>query len=224
MVYIARRVEPERSTPNDPAFGPLARRQLQFADWTPRTTERREEQVEAYSNCDDVELFLNGKSLGSKPRPGDASARVWRVAFEPGTLKAVARNHGKIAATHELRTAGKSSKIVLLADRAKLSPNWEDVCQIQVSIADAAGILVPDAADLVTFNVSGPGRILAVDNADNSSHEPFQAESRHAYQGHCLVLLKATAESGKIKLTASAAGLSPACVEIRATRAESIDR
>jgi beta-galactosidase len=77
---------------------------------------------------------------------------------------------------------------------------------------------VPFASDLIKFDVSGPGRIIAVDNADNSSHEPFQADSRNAYQGRCLVILKATGESGKISLTARAPGLSSASAQITATR------
>jgi beta-galactosidase len=224
MVYLVRRIEPERATPNDPGFEPLARRQFQFADWTPRVLDPHQEQVEVYSNCEEVELFLNQASLGSKSLPRDASPRVWKIAFAPGALRAVGKNHGKTAATHELQTAGKANRLVLSVEHSKLTSGWDNVCHVEVSITDAAKVVVPDASHLINFQLSGPARIIAVDNADNSSHEPFQANSRHAYQGRCLVILKATGEPGKIKLTASGDGLSPTSVEIKAAPSESIRR
>jgi beta-galactosidase len=218
MVFIARRLEPDRASPSDPGFETISRRQFQFSDWTPRNRELHEEQVEIYSNCDQVELLLNGKSLGSKSLPTDASPRTWKVPFEPGTIKAIGKNHGKTVATHQLQTAAKPARILLNADCKKLAPNWDDAAQVEVSIVDQNGILVPDASDLVTLSISGPGRIIAVDNGDNSSHEPFQAASRHAYQGRCLAIVKATATSGKIALAASAPGLASTSVTINAAR------
>jgi beta-galactosidase len=216
MVCIARRLEPERSSPSDPGFETLSRRQFQFSDWTPPNRESHDEQVEVYSNCEQVELFLNGQSLGSKPLPPDASPRPWRAHFEPGTIKAVAKNHGKTVATYQLQTAGKPARILAHADTPQLSQAWDDVTHVEVSIIDENGILVPQASDIVTFSLSGPGRIIGVDNGDNSSHESFQVHSRHAYQGRCLAILKATAPSGKITLTVTAPGLTPASVKLRA--------
>ncbi|HVQ37225.1 MAG TPA: glycoside hydrolase family 2 TIM barrel-domain containing protein, partial [Pyrinomonadaceae bacterium] len=96
MVHITRRVAPQPATPTDPGYEPDQRRaQVLFSDWTPRNAAAHEENVEVYSNCDEVELLLNGKSLGTKPLARDASARNWKVPFEPGTLKAVARNAGR---------------------------------------------------------------------------------------------------------------------------------
>jgi beta-galactosidase len=215
MVHITRRIESDRATPSDPGFDPLARRQQQFSNWSPRSVDSHEEQVEVYSNCEEVELILNGKSLGSKPLPADASPRVWKVSFVPGALKATGRNKGKSVANHELRTAGKPAKILLVADCDKLTFDWDDVRHVQVSVVDDRGILVPDAAHLISFKISGPGCIVAVDNGDNSSHESFQATSRHAYQGRCLAIVKATGNSGKITLTASAPELTPASVQIK---------
>jgi beta-galactosidase len=106
-----------------------------------------DENVEVYSNCESVELFLNGKSLGAKPRSGDASARVWKVRFEPRTLKAVASNAGKEVASHELRTAGKPSKIALSVDQQKLSPTWDDVAFVTATVIDENGTRVPTAGD-----------------------------------------------------------------------------
>src|SRR5207249_9154887 len=133
-------------------FPPLRRAQTQFADWTPKDRSPHEENVEVYSNCESVDLTLNGKSLGGKPLNGDASARTWKVAFEPGTLKAVASNGGKAVAAHDLRTAGKPAKIALVADQDKLAPTWDDVSYLTATVVDDNGTLVPTADDLVTFS------------------------------------------------------------------------
>ncbi|HEX6625188.1 MAG TPA: DUF4982 domain-containing protein, partial [Pyrinomonadaceae bacterium] len=171
---------------------------------------------EVYSNCEQVELFLNGKSLGTKARPSDDAPRTWKVAFEPGTLRAVGSNGGKTSATHELRTAGKPARVQLSADRARLAPAWDDVAYVTATVVDANGVIVPNAADLVTFRVTGPGRVVAVDSGDNASHEPFQASERKAYQGRCFAILKANASRGRINVNASAPGLAGGSIHLAA--------
>jgi len=168
-----------------------------------------------YSNCEEVELTLNGKSLGTKPHPADDAARVWTVPFEAGTIRAIGKNKGKIVATHELRTAGKPAKLVLAADRGSLAPDWDDVVYVTASVVDDNGVLVPGADPLVAFRTTGPGVIAAVDSADNASHEPFHASERHAFQGQCLAIVKASG-AGRIAVTASAPGLAAATVNIEA--------
>jgi beta-galactosidase len=170
--------------------------------------------VEIYSNCEEVELFLNDKSLGAKPINADASPRIWSVAYEPGRLKAVAKNVGKVVATDELRTAGKAARIILSADRMKLAPTWDDVAFVNATVVVENGITMPRANDLISFSISGPGVIAAVDSADNSSHEPFQASERRAYGGRCQALVKAATASGKITLTATAPGLEAAKISL----------
>ena len=216
MVYICRRVEPDSATPSDPGFNPLMRRQTQFSDWTPRNLETHDETVEIYSNCDQVELLLNSKSLGSKPLPADASPRMWKVAFEPGTIKAIAKNKGHVVATHQLRTAGKSAKILLKSDRPAVTTGREDLAYVEATIVDKDGVLVPDASNSITFRISGPASILAVDNGDNSSHEPFHATARHAYQGHCFAIIQAHSP-GTITVDASAEALASATTKIHAS-------
>ncbi len=217
MVYITRRVAPPPATPTDPGYEPDQRRQqVLFSDWTPRNSTAHEENVEVYSNCDEVELFLNGRSLGSKQLPRDASSRNWKVPFEPGSLKAVGRNGGRTVASHELQTAGKPAKIILTADRTTAAPTWDDVSYLKAEIVDEKGVLVPGANDLVAFAVSGPGAVVAVDNGNNSSHEPFQANHRRAYQGRCFAMVKAKDSRGQIRITAVASGLASASVTIRA--------
>lgn len=216
MVHAVRRIFVPRATSADPGFKPLNRRWWQFSDWTPQNANPHEENVEVYSNCEQVELILNGKSLGSQPRNADDAPCTWRVPFEPGTLKALGKNKDQVVATHELRTAGKPAKIVLATDRTKLTHDWDDVSYVKVTVIDENGVQCPQANDLITFELSGPGTIAAVGNGDNASHEPFQASKRHAFQGQCSAILKATAPSGQITLTASAPGLTGSAITIEA--------
>jgi beta-galactosidase len=217
-VHVVRRVSPDQIAPADPGFQPLALRQSQFADWTPANAGPHEETVEAYSNCEEIELFLNGKPLGAKPRNADDSPRIWTAAWEPGTLKAVGRNRGAVVAEHELRTAGKPVKIVLSVDRTRLTQAWDDVAFVTATITDQNGIPVPAASDMVSFRITGPGVIAAVDSGDNSSVEPFQAAERRAYQGCCYAMIKARAARGRIVLTASAIGLKGDSIAIEAKK------
>ena len=160
--------------------------------------------------------MLNGKSLGSRSRNADDSPRIWTIAWEPGALKAIGRNNGVIVAEHELRTAGKPAEIILAVDRNKLMPDWNDVAFVSATITDENGTPVPSASELISFKITGPGVIAAVDSGDNSSIEDFQASSRRAYQGRCYVMVKTRASRGKIIVAASAAGLTKASISIEA--------
>jgi len=221
MVFITRRIAPNAAGPTDPGYEPaqqdaLRRPQVLFSDWTPKNSTPHDENVEVYSNGKEVELFLNVKSLGAKALNADASPRIWKVAYTPGTLMAVARNNGRVVATDELRTAGVPARIVLSSNQDRLPFDWNEVAFVRATVVDAHGVLVPSATNLITFKISGPGVIAAVDNADNASHEPFPAGERHAFQGRCVAFVKASAPSGKIVLTASAPGLKSGSITIKA--------
>ena len=209
MIAVNRRVSSGDLMPTDTGYGGEERNtQLVFADWTPRKLEPHNETVEVYANGKEVELFLNGQSLGQKEINADASPRNWQVPFAPGVLKAVATDEtGKVVATDELRTAGRPAKIVLATETKNLSPDFDDVAIVRAKITDADGIEIQRARDLISFQVSGPGVIVAVDNGDNASHELFQTNSRQAYQGECVAFVKATGAPGKITVIASATGL-----------------
>ncbi len=219
VVHVVRRVKRPQAVPTDPGFAALIGRPAQFADWSPEEAGPHEETLEAYSNCEEVELFLNGKSIGAKRRNADDSPRIWTAAYEPGALKAVGRNRGVPVAECELRTAGKPAKILLEADRAKLAFSWDDVVFVAATIADSSGIPIPAASDLISFKISGPGAIAAVDSGNNSSAEPFGSSERRAYQGRCYAMIKASGARGKIIVSASAAGLSGASVSLEAVPA-----
>lgn len=189
------------------------------SDWTPADMDTYDEaRLQVFSNCEEVELFLNDKSLGAKPVPADhASPRSWTTTFQKGTLKAVGRNRGKVVAEQVLATADKPSQIVLTADKPAVSHNWNDVVYVTASITDANGTLVHAADTKVTFSISGPGVIAAVDNADLSSTEPFGATERLAYKGRCIAIIKAGAGSGKVNVIAQAEGFKSGSVTINVT-------
>ncbi|HWA85196.1 MAG TPA: glycoside hydrolase family 2 TIM barrel-domain containing protein [Opitutus sp.] len=189
------------------------------SNWTPKnpsTPADAETTVEVYSNCDEVEVLLNGRSLGAKPKPADATARSWKTVYTPGTIRAIGRNGGKVVATDELRTAGAPVRLLASVDRARLAPGWDHVSCVTVTAVDANGVPCPWADDLVTFKISGPGIVAAVDNGDPQSHEPFQAGERHLFGGACVAFVKATASTGTISITATAGNLAGGSVAIEA--------
>ena len=167
-----------------------------------------------YNNADDVELFLNGKSLGKK-RKTDTSLHVfWRVAYEPGTLKAVSKRNGKVVLTKEIMTAGTPAKLELIADRKMLSANGEDLSFLTVNVLDKDGNLVPNADNLVHFIVEGEGFIAGVDNGNQTNTESFKAPRRKAFNGKCLAIIQTTKTKGTVIITAEAEGLPPQTIQL----------
>lgn len=160
-----------------------------------------------YSQADEVELFLNGKSLGVKSKAGDDLHVSWQVKFEPGTLKIISRKEGKVVLTEEVNTAGAPAKIELSVDRKRLRADGKDMSFITVKILDAKGNLVPDADNLVNFKIAGPAMIAGVDNGSQVSMEPFKANRRKAFHGLCLAIIQARHKRGNVIVEASAKGL-----------------
>jgi beta-galactosidase len=215
MVRALRRIGMTAATPADPGYENLEwkRRQVLFHDWTPENPGAQDENVEIYSNAQEVELFLNEKSLGKKATRKDAGSLNWKIPYQPGTLKAVAFIGGKEVANDTLRTAGKPSKLAILADQPTLGTGFDEVAHLEINLLDENGTLVPSADDLIQFNVSGPGKIIAVDSGSVVSIERFQANQRQAFQGRALAILRATA-AGEITVTATVDGLPSATVQI----------
>ncbi|HWI56144.1 MAG TPA: DUF4982 domain-containing protein, partial [Bacillota bacterium] len=172
--------------------------------------------VHVYTSGDEAELFLNGKSLGRK-KPGQYEYRLrWDdVVYQPGELKVVAYKHGRKWAEDTRKTAGAAAKLTLEPDRATLAADGRDLAFVTVTVADQAGQLVPRAKDHVSFELSGPGEIVAVDNGDATSFEPFQAKERNAFNGLCLVIIRSTGEPGTVRLKANAPLLKSAEVKIQ---------
>jgi beta-galactosidase len=172
--------------------------------------------VWAYTNCEEVELFLNGQSLGTKRKAGEDLHLMWRVQFAPGTLKAVGRTAGKEILSREMSTAGPAARIELEPDRNKITADGVDLSFFTVKVVDASGVLVPDASNLITFTLTGGGKIVGVDNGLQTSTEPFQANYRRAFNGLCLAVVQSTTAKGNITVTANSPGLSPATAVVEA--------
>ena len=190
--------------------------------------------VMAYTNAEEVELFLNGRSLGRRKKGEPYSIPVgkkisedlrfttkyrvvWEVPYAPGTLTAVAFTGGQTVASAEVRTAGAPARVVLVPDRTTLHADGEDLAFVTVRIEDAEGNLVPDAENLVRFAVEGAGRVAAVDNGNPASLEPFQAKERKAFSGLALLVVRSNrGVSGSIRVQAESAGLLPAGVLLKA--------
>ncbi len=168
----------------------------------------------AYTNCEEVELFLNGKSLGAKKKNGDSLHLTWKTTFKPGTLKAIGRTKGKIILTRELKTAGAPFKIALEADRQKIKANGIDLTFVTVKVLDEQGTLVPFADNLIKFSVSGKGKLIGVDNGLQTSLESFKANERKAFHGLALAVIQSNDRAGKITLHATSDGLKDAFVVI----------
>jgi beta-galactosidase len=169
-----------------------------------------------YSNADEVELFLNGKSVGVKKKTGDDLHVMWRLKYEPGTLKAVSRKDGKVVLTRVIHTAGKPAKIELIADRKQIKADGKDLSFITVKILDKDGNVVPDAANLVNFKINGAAFIASVDNGDPVSHDPFKVSYRKAFNGLALAIVQSREKAGSITFTATADGLKGATVVLQA--------
>jgi beta-galactosidase len=127
--------------------------------------------VRCFSNCEEVELFLNGQSLGKKAMPKNSHLQ-WMVKYAPGTLSAKGYKDGKIIAEEKVETTDKPAAVQLSPDRAIIHADGEDISIITVEITDSRGRVVPVATNLVDFELNGPGKIIGVGNGDPISHEP----------------------------------------------------
>ena len=191
--------------------------------------------VLAYTNCNIVELFLNGRSLGEKrlefpaqgtsggwntyaqpvvnPTTGDLHLS-WDVPYEPGVLRAVGkRRDGVMACEAEVRTAGTPAAVRLVPDRDTITTGPGDVAHVTFEIVDLAGTVVPTADNLVSFTATG-GNILVVDNADLQDLDPSRTDRRHAFKGRGLAILRAQ-RPGVLRVSATADGLKPASVKVQ---------
>ena len=139
--------------------------------WNWPGREGQEIEVDALSNCDEVELFLNGQSLGRQTMERDSRLK-WKVNYAPGTVSAKGYKAGQVVAEAKVETTGSAERVQLVPDRPTIDANGEDVSIITVAVADAQGRVVPVAGNLVNFTLTGPGRILGVGNGDPSCHEP----------------------------------------------------
>jgi beta-galactosidase len=178
------------------------------ADWTWPGYENTPMDIEVYSNCNEVELFLDDKSLGKKPnsRKTEFITR-WTVPYQPGVLRAVGYENQEEKVSAGLITAGDPVKISLTADRETISADGQDLSYITIETVDENNVMNPKANNLIHFEITGSGSIIAVGSSNPFGTESFVQPKRRAYQGRCLVIVKSAREPGNIVLTATSEGL-----------------
>lgn len=215
-----------------------------FPHWNWPGREGQPIAVWAYSNCDEVELFLNGKSLGRKTMPPRGHLE-WQVNYAPGTLLARGYKSGKAILEAKRETTGAPAVVKLLPDRASIVADGQDISVITVSILDSQNRVVPVAGNEITFEIDGPGKIIGAGNGDPSSHEPdkpplqlydfhgalmFAAlaggtpatavnapqllTTRSVFNGFAQVIVQSQAQPGTIRVSAHSDGLASATIVI----------
>ena len=192
--------------------------------------------VVSYTNAEEVELFVNGQSLGKKRKGVDKTPipinfidweggrykethlspyrLMWEVPYKPGSLRVVAYTNGEVVAEKRIHTAGKPAKIELIPDRVSLHADGKDISFITVRITDKDGNLCPNANHLIEFSVSDLGTIAAVGNGDPATTAPFQSNQRKAFNGLCMLMVKTTKKSGTISIQATSDGLKTASISL----------
>lgn len=188
--------------------------------------------VFAYTNCDEVELFINGKSYGKKVKGKDLTEipaefhtfpkgtyktkyrLSWEVPYQPGSVKVVAYKDGKATVEKEIKTAGKPAKVVVEADRSEITADGLDLSFLTVKVMDENGNLCPHADNLVEFEITGTGTLAGVANGNQRDLSSFQEPKQKAFSGMCLAVIKSTTEIGEITVKATSFGLEGAEVKI----------
>jgi beta-galactosidase len=207
-----------------------------FPHWNWRGHEGEIIPVMAYTNCDTVELVVNGKSFGVKgyefprhgmmedygnypPRAREVRTTAdlhleWDVPYEPGTVRAIGRVNGKVVATEEIHTTGEAAGVVISADKNVMMADARDVVHITARIVDSEGSTVPTSDNEITFAIDGPAKLIGVDNGNPVDHTGFKVNHVKAFGGLCLAIVQGTRESGTIRISASSPGLKGAGIEI----------
>jgi len=180
-----------------------------FPHWNWTGKEGDSIKVHCYTNCEEVELLLNGKSVG-KQKAVPYKKLIWGLVYKPGKLEARGYKAGKVITKDVVETTSSPSQVALNSDVTSLKADGCDVAVIRVAIKDEKGRVVPTANNLVKFSIEGPGRIIGTGNGNPSSHEPDKANQRMAFNGYCLVLIQTTRQAGIIKLKATSETLQEA--------------
>ena len=187
------------------------------ASWTWPGLEGRELQVDVYAACDEVELLLNGKSLGKKVMTeADRLIATFAVPYAAGELKAIGYRAGRKVAEHSLATTGPAQGLRLTSDRNPIWADTNDLAYVTVEAIDAERRTVPTADHGVYFTTSGPGGIAALGSNNPKHTEPYRGHRHRLHRGRCLVIVRPGGEAGEIHLHAQADGLEPVSVTVAA--------
>ena len=178
------------------------------------------------TNADNVELFLNGNSKGKKVMPRNSHLK-WTINYEPGTLEAVAFKNGK-KLTEKIQTTGLPVEVKVTPYKTTIVADGKDAAIINISVVDREGREVPDADNMIQFEIEGPGKIIGVGNGDPSSHESDKcvdgAWQRTLFNGKCQIIIQSGTEPGMIKFKAKAAGLWDGATDIQTITPESVTK
>jgi beta-galactosidase len=185
-----------------------------FPHWNWPGKEKDTIKVHCYTSCDEVELFLNGKSQGKK-KAEPYKKLIWSVVYKPGKLEAKGYKGGKLITKDIVETTAAPAELTLSSDVNTLKADGCDVSVIKVTIKDDKGRIVPTANNLVKFSIEGPGRIIGTGNGNPTSYEPDKASQRMAFNGYCLILVQSYKKAGEIKLKASSETLKGSEVVIK---------
>lgn len=194
-----------------------------FPHWNFEGEEGRTISVWAYTNLDEVELFVNGKSAGSQKVPSLGHVE-WKVQYAPGAIEARGSKDGKVVLVEKRETTGPTTQIRLTADKTAIDADGEDVAVIKVEVLDKDGRLVPTAMNRIAFNISGEGRLLGVGNGDPNCQESDKEPRRSVFNGLAQVIVQASRREGEIRIEAVKDGwdgpeLTPAKLTIVSKRA-----
>ena len=188
-----------------------------WESWTWPGFEGKIIEVEVYSKYPKVRLYLNEKLIGEKATTLDQQFKAtFSLPYSPGVLKATGLLNDKEIESKTLQTAGEAAKIKLTADRNEMLANGQDLSFVTVEITDKEGILQPNATNRLYFKIEGAGKIIGVGNADLKDTDPYVSNTRKAWKGKALVVVRSTTEAGNINLTVSSPGLEEATVMLKA--------
>ncbi len=171
--------------------------------------------VWVYSNCEEVELFVNNRSLGVKKiNRSETLHAEWLVKYEAGELKAVGRSNGQIVCTDIVRTSGEPVGLEVVADRSEIAADGTDLSFLEVRLVDKNGVTCRDSDRTIRVTVEGAGRLVGIDNGSASNHSPFKGNQVETCYGRALVILKSTKKPGAMRVNISAEGVKPATATI----------
>ena len=186
-----------------------------WENWTWPGREGKAMSVEVYSRYPSVRLYLNDKLVGEMfTTQKEGYQAIFRLRYQPGILKAVGVEDGKESETMQLETVGDPASIKLTPDRSTIHADGQDLSFIQVDVLDKQGRLQPNADELISFSLTGPGTIAGLGNALLKSTEPFQGTTCHVYHGQALIVLRGSKAAGTLHLKAHSPGLASSSVAI----------
>jgi beta-galactosidase len=174
--------------------------------------------VQTQTNCDTVELIVNGKHFGVRSSDEYLNrAIVWHVPYAPGQIEAVARKGTDVVARHSLKSSGRAARVELTADRITLAADGLDVAHVEVRLLDEHGILVPDDDRIIKFDVTGNATLIGVDNGDFTDLTPRKGAERQTRRGRCLAIVQSARRAGPLTITASCDALPAGTIQLTIT-------